>query len=102
MPPTRTSAAFLTLRTVMLSVVCAITCSQAEFTFPPFENDQKLQGTELCLSAADALSAGSIWGGPRLLVRCICGDMCVEAPFVCRVLPCTSDATARDVLGGSA
>ena len=47
MPPTRTSAAFLTLRTVMLSVVCAITCSQAEFTFPPFENDQKLQGTEL-------------------------------------------------------
>ena len=28
--------------------------------------------------------------------------LCVEAPFVCRVLPCTSDATARDVLGGSA
>ena len=100
MPPTRTSAAFLTLRTVMLSVVCAITCSQAEFTFPPFENDQKLQGTEL--SERCCCSIGRIWGGPRLLVRCICGDMCVEAPFVCRVLPCTSDATARDVLGGSA
>ena len=37
---------------ITLSVVCAIACSQAEFTLPPYENNLKLQGSgaaDLCL-----------------------------------------------------
>ena len=54
--------------TVMLSMVCAIPCSQAEFTLPPFENNLKLQGTGatgLCLGRA-----GRRLGGPRAFWRC--------------------------------
>ena len=52
----------------MLSVVCAIPCSQAEFTFPPFENDQMLQGPVLytrCFCRGRRRS-----GGPRIRGRC--------------------------------
>ena len=46
-----------------LSVVCAIACSQAEFTLPPFENNLKLQGS----GAADCYlgRAGRCLAGPR-------------------------------------
>ena len=83
--------------TAMLSAVCAISCPQAQITLPPVENHPKLQGTEL--SEPCRCRSDRIWGGPRVLAHCICGDTCLEVPFVCRVLPCTSDATARDVLG---
>ena len=56
------------MSTVMLSVICAIPCSQAEFTFPPFENDRKLQGGvlySLCCCRGCRRS-----GGPRTRGRC--------------------------------
>ena len=54
--------------TVMLSMVCAIPCSQAEFTLPPFENNLNLQGS----GAADWCvgRTGRRLGGPRAAWRC--------------------------------
>ena len=57
----------------MLSVICAIPCSQAEFTLPPCENNLKLQGkgvAGLCLGRS-----GRRLGGLRAFWRCygVCG-----------------------------
>ena len=82
----------------MLSVVCAIPCLQAEFTFPPFENDQMLQGPvlyTLCCCRGCRRS-----GGPRIRGRCSARAMHgAQLRLGPRVTMCTPQATARDYLG---
>ena len=82
--------------TVMLSMVCAIPCSQAEFTLPPFENNLKLQGT-----GATGLSlgrAGRRLGGPRAFWRCSARATLLSRAVRCRALLRTSHATACEPL----
>ena len=61
--------------TVMLSMVCAIPCSQAEFTLPPFENNLNLQGS----GAADwCVGRGPVvaWEGRVLPGAAVPGPRC--------------------------
>ena len=79
-----------------LSVVCAIACSQAEFTLPPFENNLKLQGSgaaDLCLDRT-----GRRLGGPRAFWRCSARATLLSRAVRCRALLCTSYAAGH---GGS-
>ena len=51
---------------ITLSVVCAIACSQAEFTLPPYENNLKLQGSgaaDLCLGRTVRRAEGRVLFG---------------------------------------
>ena len=65
---------------ITLSVVCAIACSQAEFTLPPYENNLKLQGSgaaDLCLGRTVRQLGGPLafWrcsARPTLLSRVVC------------------------------
>ena len=64
------------------SVVCAIPCSQAEFTLPPFENNLNLQGS----GAADWCvgRTGRRLGGPRAAWRCSARATLLSRAMMCR------------------
>ena len=80
----------------MLSMIRAVPCSQGEFALCPFEKGMPLHGRELLKGRRCRVNGCG--EDPRFPVPCSSVDTCSGCPVCCRVVLCTCNATARDIL----